>query len=387
MKVPSTAPPEIQHAFREVWQALDRWDGSRDVDLAGRRLINAGQAIDPFDYVTDADLQTALDAFAKTITPAVPLVTSSTVLYGTHAQRLARGPGTVATGTLFYETDRAAIYQTQDSAGTIIWALVMCRPLRTDATKPADLVVADAGFAWFDQVAGVTYRWSGTAWNYYLGSLVDVFANRPAAALADRGFLFIASDRGYHVWRKGSTDWVLLEGVGGPTLGTLANITTGLTTDDAGYAYEATDFNRAYRWSGTAWADAPGAPARYEIGSFAAAPEPAAGWALCNGASVTRSTATGGSTAFTTPDLITNKPVIRGHSIAGGTGGAATHTHAVDPPDTTSGANSTGQVVQSGTGATVAADAHTHQVDVASFTSGAGTSYPFYYEALPYVRI
>ena len=387
MKIPSTAPPDVQQALREVWQALDRFAGHQDVDMHGRRLINAGQAIDPFDYVTDADLQIALDAFAKTLTPAAPFATSSTVLYGTHAQRLARGSGTVARGTLFYETDRAAIYQTQDSAGTIIWALVMCRPLRTAATIPADLVTTDAGFTWFDQVAGVTYRWSGTAWNYYLGSVVDTFANRPSDALADRGFLFIASDRGYHVWRKGTTTWVLLEGVGGPTQGTLATITTGLTTDDAGYVYDATDFNRAYRWSGAAWADAPWAPARYEIGWFAAAPEPVAGWALCNGASVTRSTATGGSTSYTTPDLITNKPVIRGHSTAGGTGGAATHTHAVDPPDTASGTNSAGQAVQAGTGATVAADAHTHQVDVASFTSGAGTSYPFYYEALPYVRI
>src|SRR3990172_3415735 len=57
MKLPSTAPPEIQEAFREVWRTLDRWTTGPVVDLHGRRIGNACAAVDPFDYVTLGDLE------------------------------------------------------------------------------------------------------------------------------------------------------------------------------------------------------------------------------------------------------------------------------------------------------------------------------------------
>ena len=53
MRVPASAPPEIQQAFREVWRKLDLpFGGTIDLDLSGRRIRNAGISIDPFDYVT-----------------------------------------------------------------------------------------------------------------------------------------------------------------------------------------------------------------------------------------------------------------------------------------------------------------------------------------------
>lgn len=67
--------------------------------------------------------------------------------------------------------------------------------------------------------------------------------------------------------------------------------------------FYATDFNRTYRWTGSAWQDAPDAPARFLIAYFAAAPEPSVGWAKCNGASVFRSTSDGRTAFFEVPNV------------------------------------------------------------------------------------
>jgi hypothetical protein len=386
MRVPFDAAPAVQESFREVWQRLNQIDGPLSLDLKGRRHFNAGRAVDPFDYTTLDDVQ-------KMVRQAVPakadvIDLTKKTLYGTHTARLAKAVGVVPDGTFFFETDRAALYQASTITGTQAWWLIMCRPLRTSDGKPGDLAVTDAGFTWFDSVEGMTWRWSGNAWNYYIGSIVGAFSTRPDIALADRGVLFIASDHGYQVWRKGATAWVLLEGSGGPTVGALGSITGSLTANDAGYRYFASDYNREYRWTGSVWEDAPQAPARYQISYFAVAPDPAAGWAVCDGSGATRSTSTGGTAAYTTPNLITGTPVIRGAAAAGGTGGAATHTHAVDPGNTTStGPNATVDVSVTTTTAAVASSNHTHDTDVASFNSGSASSFPTFYEAIPYIRL
>jgi hypothetical protein len=388
IRIPASLPPDVRLAFGDVRDEFARLTASSNTDLHGRRLINAGDAIDPFDYVTLSHAR----RLVKESTPAAAVVSSDVsgeVLYGTHAVRLTHAAGSVAEGTLFYETDRAAFYQSETVLGLRVWLLAMCRPLRTVAALPADLGVNDEGFTWFDSYAGVTHRWSGNAWNRYLGMMVDTFGNMPNRALVDRGFLFAASDRGYQVWRNGVSAWVLLEGSGGPAAGTIANITTGLTADDVGYLYNATDYNRVYRWNGSAWEDAPGAESRGKIVHFIGAPDPIAGWALCDGAGATSSTSTGGTVGITTPDMIDSNAVLRSGASAGGVGGAATHTHKVDPPDTASGDDSAWIDVPRGTGAviTVATDPHHHHVDIAEFDSGAGDSYPPYYEGIPYVRL
>lgn len=308
-----------------------------------------------------------------------PLLPVPGALYGLHADRLTTSPGEHAEGILFWETDRAALYQVQLVSGTKEWVLLMCRPLRTSAARPGDLGTNDTGFTWFQSTGGYEERWSGTNWNFYRGSLVDTFANIPDPALADRGFLFIASDFGEHVWRKGATQWELLEGVGGPMRGTLspdqkpaagtletANITS------VGFRFFSTDFDREYRFDGVAYADSPGQPMRGQIVYFTSGILPGTGWALCdNTAGVARSTSTGGTTTFTTPDITTNNRFIRAVSGAtGGQAGSVTHTHKVNPPSTTSGNNSATQEVQSGTGVIVAANPHTHDTDIAEFSSG-----------------
>lgn len=323
--------------------------------------------------------------------------TGGVILYMTHAERLLLDITTLQDGTAVWENDREALYQVQLIGGVNTWTPLMTRPNR-DGSLYGDLGTEDAGFATFISVDGYTARWSGSNWNYYLGSLVNTFANRPNLALADRGFLFIASDRGYQTWRKMDVpnDWLLMEGVGGPMVGTLSpDQKPTLGANDAGFRFASSDFDRVYRWTGAAWADAPGQPARGTIAYFDDTLLPGTGWALCDGGAVTRSTSTGTTAAFTTPNLTGANRFLR--SVAGATGGvggsATTHFHPVNPPITATSAPTATVAVQSGAGTTVATDTHTHNVDISSFSSGAPSgaggddALPPYLNARPYIRL
>lgn len=224
------------------------------------------------------------------------------------------------------------------------------------------------------------------------GIRVGTYAERGGAIL--HAFeLFFASDRNYVGWVSDGTVWKYTSGVQYGTLSPDQRPT--LTSDDTGYRFRSTDFNREYRWSGAAWADAPGSPARFGITHCSAAPEPADGWQLCDGSTVSRSTSTGTTTNITVPDLCTNNRFLRSvGSSPGGTGGnAAAHTHPVDPGSTTSSTPNSTTVVQSGTGVTVASATHTHTTDPVQFNSstpsgtGGDDGLPYYYNALPYMRL
>ncbi len=66
MRAPVGVSPSVAAAFRELWNALDKLGVSHaeSVNLKGKRLINAGDAEDPGDYVTKAELDEALDLAA-----------------------------------------------------------------------------------------------------------------------------------------------------------------------------------------------------------------------------------------------------------------------------------------------------------------------------------
>lgn len=277
----------------------------------------------------------------------------------------------------------------------------------TDAADAATKAYVDGLIAAVRADAGLnTTTGSVGALNLATGRVrLGPFASR-GAATAHAGDLFVASDRNYVVWVSDGATWKYVTGFESGTLSPDAKPT--LTADDIGYVFYATDFSRAYRWSGSAWADAQ-ASDRGSIVFFDA--NPGTGWHLADGSTnVTKSTSTGGTTTVTVPDATTGHRFLRSvGSSPGGTGGSATtHTHAIDPPSTTTNGptpsttdadGGSGATVQSGTGATVAAHphthdfSHTHDLDVASFTSGApsGTSgddaLPPYLNELPYYRL
>lgn len=88
----------------------------------------------------------------------------------------------------------------------------------------------------------------------------------------------------------------------GPTQGTLSPDTKPvLGGGDTGTLFYSTDYNRLYRWSGSAWLDDPTAPTRFEVTRFFGAPEPATGWVPCDGRQALFSTSSGGTTYFQVP--------------------------------------------------------------------------------------
>lgn len=238
--------------------------------------------------------------------------------------------------------------------------------------------------------------------------------------------MFIANDLQNVMWISDGTAWHYLQGIFRGTLSPDLKPAV-LGASDTGFPFFATDFNRSYTWSGSAWDDSPDSPSRAQLVHFDNPPIPAAGWQLCNGSSVNRSTNTGGVTGVTIPDLIGAgagpQRFLRGAGGSGATGGNATgHTHPVNPPNTTSTGPSTNtsgsaspgtsgnddsEEVESGSGTTVAADNHhhavdshthdlgdhTHDVDVADFTSGTPSgsggddALPPWYNARIYYRL
>src|SRR3990167_9189177 len=212
----------------------------------------------------------------------------------------------------------------------------------------------------------------------------DTHANRLAIYPAPNyaiGTVFYETDRTQFYAVSASYSWYLIRG--GIYTATLANIPTGLGTADNHFLFEVSDYDHILEWTGAAWTWGPG-----EVGSgyyqlFEAAPNSigASAWQICDGTAVDRLNADGTVTNITTPNLGTAAYLKGGTSSAavapssGVTTVESTHTHAVDPPDTASGAPSATVAVQAGVGTTVATDTHTHNTDIGSFASGAGSAH------------
>lgn len=401
IRIPTSAAPDVQQAFRDTQAQLSLLLGSANINLHGRRVINAHDAIDPSDYTTRAELDRLVSAVRNDVARIqVPQTADVKIKFDTHANRLLTSPVS-ALGTFFFETDRFALYTVDISSGTAVWTLLVATMTGSVSGRPSDLGATDAGFVFYAQDQAVIYLWSGAVWHYECGVLSDTWTNRPAAGGTNisGGFRFAANDRGYQEWvyNLPSVRWEFAGG-GEPLRGVISAITTGLGTYDAGYLYYATDFDRIYRWSGSAWADGAGQPTRGMISYFMDSYAPSTGWQLCDGtASVSISTATGSTTTVTVPNLTGSNRFIRSVSgTTGGTGGSATtHTHAIDPPNTTSTVESgdTALVVAIGAGTNVPSENHTHDVNIASFTSGSpsGTggddALPPWFNLRPYMRL
>ena len=255
----------------------------------------------------------------------------------------------------------------------------------TDAVQPQDLVT----LAQVQALLGAAPASETAVGASTPGVRVGAYTAR-GSARQFRGQLFAATDRNYVAWVSDGATWFYLLGTQRGTI--VVDQKPTLTTADAGYLFHATDFDRVYRWSGSAWADAPGQPRRGMLAHFEDAP--GTGWAACDGSTVTASTGTGGTASKGLPSLNGDNRFLRGATSAGGTGGSATtHTHQVDPPSTNTGGPSGTTDVQSGAGATVASSGHGHSTDIATFASAgpSGTAgddaLPPYYNAPIYYRL
>ena len=67
MRIPGNGQlKELQECFRRLWQELDALT-TRNIDLHGKRIINAGPAEDDLDYVTKRDLDEVKNAIWEKI--------------------------------------------------------------------------------------------------------------------------------------------------------------------------------------------------------------------------------------------------------------------------------------------------------------------------------
>lgn len=68
--IPASADPDVKESFRKLNVILERLTGGSNVDWHGRRIINAGKAVNPGDYVTLEQVEEITGAVAKAAEPA-----------------------------------------------------------------------------------------------------------------------------------------------------------------------------------------------------------------------------------------------------------------------------------------------------------------------------
>lgn len=152
--------------------------------------------------------------------------------------------------------------------------------------------------------------------------------------------------------------------------GLLADKPTDLKLNDEGYLYEATDFKRFFRWTGTAWERAPG-----ELPTLAIVESPIAitapGWKVMNGTGnpVTYTLDNGTTATISLPDAsgaYLKQGAWTGSVIAATAPGV---TGVADPAGAHNHGGSTTvsgvgvDIADTGGGTTVSSDAHTHGIN------------------------
>jgi hypothetical protein len=215
----------------------------------------------------------------------------------THANRVANYAAASYKLTLFFESDRQILYESNGTnwiyAGGVMQAAV--------ASKPADLGTHDAGFLFLATDTPVTlWRWTGSAWvRELLPVLEDTHANRLsnyAPANYPIGTLFYETDRTVTYINKlitATPTWVYLTGV---MIAAFSSLPT-LGTADAGFLFVASDTLGILYWTGSAWAHLPG----ILVLNFATS----AGSVSITAANFTYESNNSGVETFTLPDVTT----------------------------------------------------------------------------------
>jgi hypothetical protein len=187
-------------------------------------------------------------------------------------------PAKYADGSLFFETDRTVGLIKRTRNGVQQWWYEFGTYRAPYAKRPTDLGSSDAGFLFYATDRTITFRWSGTVWNYESGAQRD----------------------------------------------TLANIVTP-SANEGGYLYFATDYEHLFRWSGTAWVFAPGdMGSDYFVATHGSAPRGGL-WGLCDGTAYNVATAAGGTVSVTTPNL-NSGAFLRGGAYTGAINAASRST-------------------------------------------------------------
>lgn len=156
MRIPATtALPDIQQSFRDVHAVLDAFAGSKNIDLKGRRIINAGSPQGDQDYVTKADL-TALGGGTSG-------GGSAAVTVGLHSQRTGTPPA--PEGAMFFERDRHHLYVAAGGKWTVVDGVHQ----QFFALIPVDLTADDVRFKFYVSDFNHMLLWTGAQWVFAPG--------------------------------------------------------------------------------------------------------------------------------------------------------------------------------------------------------------------------
>lgn len=163
----------MQAAFRDLSQKIDALT-VRNVDLNGRRVINAGKAVQPFDYVRKIEVEELVgQAQPQTVTETTTVVqgllnAASTIRRGLYADR---GPAAAHQDTLYLATDRD--YIGFYSTGAIwVYAFGLHRAAIADRPTPTS---DEANYPFYATDTFVLYFWDGAAWVEDILSTIERF--------------------------------------------------------------------------------------------------------------------------------------------------------------------------------------------------------------------
>lgn len=175
---------------------------------------------------------------------------SGLITYGTHADRPS--PGKMPDGAFYVETDRNMLYQNSNGAWHYL-AGTMWGTFVPDE-RPTDLGVNDGGF-WFrgtDQAR--EHMWTQTQWLDVTAARYGLHADRQPAAQVMDSQLYIETDRSNVIYQMQAGAWHYLAGT---MYGTLApdQRPVDLGVNDGGFEFRATDQQRHFIWSQTAWVE------------------------------------------------------------------------------------------------------------------------------------
>ena len=175
--------------LREVNAALDKIDGNLNRDYKGRRIINAGSAVDPGDYTTMADVDRLIDAKLRGDKAAKARKTAQT-LAGASAGGGGGGGGGSVGGPIQGPHPLVPLYDGE----SIVAAYAAANPAQL-----ADSCLADGGTWDFMDgvVAALQAADSRFGYNGQRGDVNDLSEDAISYYHGDMGFMTVGSNAVY----------------------------------------------------------------------------------------------------------------------------------------------------------------------------------------------
>ena len=237
-KIPANASPEVQDAFREVWEALRPWL-TQNVDLHGRRFMNAGQSVSGTDFLTRTEFDGSIRGLQQDIA-TIKSKSASEVINSTLGTPKVTTVGQLlynsATGTIQYSTGSAWVTIASSAQSGLYSAI------------PSATGLADGQF-YYATDQNTLYVVDTSAWVPLstTGVSAGVYGSRPSVTAADNGKIYYATDQTTSYLVVAGA-WVWFSGLMCAALTSLPTLAAG----DVGFLYWSTDTADLYQWTGTA---------------------------------------------------------------------------------------------------------------------------------------